>query len=76
MAKKNKGAAKEWRQHEEELLRIEEEADVLWYAANKRDTNYPSPSAFAFMPEVASKIREAYSCLEEAYNIYERMEEK
>lgn len=70
---KNKAAARDWQEQQkadssrQEMFEMEKER--LWYAANKRKSNYPHPDVFEEMgmPDVATKIREAYALLETAY---------
>ena len=73
MAKKNRAAALDWQAQARERAASDRELDnqmtLLWYAAEKRKTNYPSADFFerAGLPEVAAHIREAYAHLAAAY---------
>lgn len=73
MPKKNRAAARDWQTQAREQAASERELEsqmtLLWYAAEKRKTNYPSADFFerAGLPEVAAHIREAYAHLAAAY---------
>jgi hypothetical protein len=75
--KANKAAAQDWN-NEQRILRdfeeqFEEQENLLRYAAEKRKCNYPCAEMFhnAGYIEVAAKIKQAYSLLQDAYYLLE-----
>lgn len=73
MPRVNKAAARDWhaqvRAQAELDCELEKQRELLWYAAEKRKTNYPSVEFFerAGLLEVAAHIRAAYEHLAAAY---------
>jgi hypothetical protein len=78
VTKANRAAAQDWQNEQKELARnqedLEEQQTMLWYAAEKRDVNFPSPDTLERLghADVAAKVREAYGLLSDAYYMFER----
>ena len=78
VAKANKAAAQDWQNEQKEIARTQEDLDeqrtLLWYAGEKRKTNFPHPDTLERLgyPAVAAKVREAYSLLSDANHLFEQ----
>lgn len=75
MKKANKAEVKEWREQAKEAKRLtqqlEEQSHLLWYAAEKRKTGYPSAYAFreCGRDDVAAEIEAAWAALGRAHSL-------
>jgi cellobiose-specific phosphotransferase system component IIA len=69
-----KQAARDWREEQSQNAKLEalreREMELLWYAANKRKTGYPSVSSLreCGLNEAADLLRQAYDLIEEAHS--------
>lgn len=75
MKKANKAAAAEWQKEREQILlhgeMLEEQTELLRYAAEKRKSGYPSPEILRSLGKdgVAEKLDEAYALINRAYQM-------
>lgn len=75
MKKANKAAAAEWQKEREQAIlhgeMLEEQTELLRYAAKKRKSGYPSPEILRSLgkDDVAEKLDEAYALIHRAYKL-------